>query len=63
MTQLKLNLYWRINKSAIRRSLVLLGIGCAADSEEEKISTLWRTWVRPKGSRIWQEMKPQAGNL
>lgn len=63
MNQYMLNLYWRLNKTAVRRGLVLLGVGCAADTEEEKISTLRTTWVRPTGGRLWRKMKPQTGNL
>lgn len=63
MNQFKLDLYWRLNKTALRRGLALLGIGCSATCEEETISTLWRIWVRRTGTRAWREMEPLAGNL
>lgn len=63
MNQFRLDLYWHLNKTTVRRGLTLLGIGCAADSEEEKISTLRKTWVRTTGTRTWREMKPAAGNF
>ncbi len=63
MIQLMLDLLWFLNKTAVRRGLLLLGVGCSATSEEETISTLRRTWVRRTGTRAWREMKPLAGNL
>jgi hypothetical protein len=63
MNQLKLDLYWNFNKTAVRRGLSLIGVGCSATSEVEVISTLFNTWERPTGTRAWRRMKPLARNL
>ncbi len=63
MNQLKLDLYWYLNKTTVRRGLALIGVGCSATSEVETITTLRSTWERPTGTRAWRRMKPLAGNL
>lgn len=63
MIQLMLDLLWLLNKIAVRRGLILPGVGCSATSEVETISTLRGNWVRATGTRLWRDLKPLAGNL
>lgn len=63
MIQLVLDLLWHLNKTAVRRGLALIGVGCTATSEVETITILRSTWERPTGTRAWRRMKPLAGNL